>query len=116
MQHLIKKMDVGKAFIPSNDCLYEIDISAYHPSLSCRLVDYSFPTVDIHSHLQQLYGVSYTKSKELTFKQLYGGVFKQYKHLEFFKKISKYIKEMWEKFFFGRGNKMSNFGLHLSKR
>ena len=85
---LNKENGCRKSFIPTNDCLLEIDISAYHPSLSCRLVDYSFPTVDIHAHMAKLYGVSYGKSKELTFKQLYGGVFKQYEHLEFFKKIS----------------------------
>ena len=95
---LNKENGCRKSFIPTNDKLYEIDISAYHPSLSCRLVDYSFPTVDIHSHLQELYGVDYAKSKELTFKQLYGGVFKQYEHLEFFKKISIYVKELWEEF------------------
>ena len=87
-----------KSFIPSNDYLYEIDISSFHPSLSCRLVDYTFPTVDIHSHLQQLYGVSYAKSKELTFKQLYGGVFDQYRHIEFFKKIDIYVKDLWYEF------------------
>jgi hypothetical protein len=95
---LNKENGCRKSFIPSNNYLYEIDISAYHPSLSCRLVDYSFPTVDIHSHLQQLYGVSYKESKELTFKQLYGGVFKQYKHLEFFSKIDIYVKELWNTF------------------
>ena len=95
---LNKENGCRKSFIPTNDKLYEIDISAYHPSLSCRLVDYSFPTVDIHSHLQELYGVDYAKSKELTFKQLYGGVFKQYEHLEFFKKISIYVKELWREF------------------
>ena len=42
--------------------------------------------------------VDYKKSKELTFKQLYGGVFKQYKHLEFFQKVEKYVKELWEEF------------------
>jgi len=95
---LNKENGCRKSFVPSNDSLYEIDISAYHPSLSCRLIDYNFATVDIHSHLQQLYGVSYGKSKELTFKQLYGGVFDQYKHIEFFKKIDIYVKELWYKF------------------
>ena len=95
---LNKENGCRKSFIPSNNCFIEMDISAYHPSLSCRLVDYSFPTVDIHSHLQQLYGVSYAKSKELTFKQLYGGVFDNYRHLEFFSKIEKYVGEMWDKF------------------
>tara|TARA_R110002167_G_scaffold61603_1_gene173966 strand:+ start:7715 stop:8992 length:1278 start_codon:yes stop_codon:yes gene_type:complete len=95
---LNKENGCRKSFIPSNNSFIEMDISAYHPSLSCRLIDYNFPTVDIHSHLQKLYGVSYKESKELTFKQLYGGVFKQYKHLEFFSKIDIYVKETWDKF------------------
>ena len=95
---LNKENGCRKSFIPSNSILYEVDISAYHPSLSCRLINYTFPTSDIHSHFSKLYNVDYKKSKELTFKQLYGGVFKQYEHLEFFKKISIYVKELWEKF------------------
>tara|TARA_B110000003_G_scaffold212090_1_gene211071 strand:- start:262 stop:1530 length:1269 start_codon:yes stop_codon:yes gene_type:complete len=92
---LNKENGCRQAFIPTNDKFVECDISAYHPSLSCRLIDYNFPTVDIHSHLQSLYGVSYKKSKELTFKQLYGGVFKEYEHLEYFKKIKEYIRNLW---------------------
>ena len=85
-----------KSFIPRNNRLLEIDISAYHPSLSANLVNYTFPTRDIHSHFASLYKVDYQKSKELTFKQLYGGVFDNYKNLEFFQKIEKFIKETWE--------------------
>jgi hypothetical protein len=95
---LNKENGCRKSFIPSNDILCEIDISAYHPSLSCRLVDYSFPTVDIHDHMAKLYKVSYAKSKELTFKQLYGGVFDNYRHLEFFQKIEEYVGKTWNKF------------------
>ncbi len=95
---LNKENGCRKSFVPTNDILYEIDISAYHPSLSCRLIDYTFPTSDIHTHLASLYGVSYGKSKELTFKQLYGGVFKQYEHLEYFKKIKKYVGKQWDNF------------------
>jgi len=95
---LSHKNGCRKSFIPSNGVFIDIDISAYHPSLSCRLIDYNFPSVDIHSHLQALYKVDYAKSKELTFKQLYGGVFKEYKHLEFFKKIDIYVKDLWSKF------------------
>jgi hypothetical protein len=45
-----------------------------------------------------MYGVEYKTAKEITFKQLYGGIFKEYKELEFFKKVQKYIDELWEKF------------------
>jgi len=95
---LNKENGCRKSFIPSNDVLYEVDISAYHPSLSCRLINYNFPTSDIHTHFSKLYKVDYNKAKELTFKQLYGGVFKQYEHLEFFSKISIYVKELWKEF------------------
>jgi hypothetical protein len=95
---LNKENGCRKSFIPSNDVLYEVDISAYHPSLSCRLINYNFPTSDIHTHFSKLYKVDYNKAKELTFKQLYGGVFKQYEHLEFFNKISIYVKELWKEF------------------
>jgi len=95
---LSHKNGCRKSFIPNNRKFIDIDISAYHPSLSCRLINYTFPTNDIHSHLQALYKVDYAKSKELTFKQLYGGVFQEYKHLEFFQKIEKYVGETWDKF------------------
>ena len=95
---LNKENGCRKSFIPRNNRFVEIDISAYHPSLSARLIDYDFAGVDIHAHFASLYGVDYKKSKELTFKQLYGGVFENYKDLEFFQKIEKYVGELWSKF------------------
>ena len=95
---LNKENGCRKSFIPRNNRLVEIDISAYHPSLSARLIGYDFANVDIHAHFATLYGVDYKKSKELTFKQLYGGVFDNYKGLEFFQKIEKYVLDLWSKF------------------
>jgi len=95
---LNKENGCRKSFIPRNNRFVEIDISAYHPSLAANLIGYAFTTVDIHSHFASLYGVDYKKSKELTFKQLYGGVFENYKGLEFFQKIEKYVGEAWRKF------------------
>ena len=68
--------------------------------LACLLdlIGYDFANVDIHAHFATLYGVDYKKSKELTFKQLYGGVFDNYKGLEFFQKIEKYVLSLWSKF------------------
>ena len=86
------------SFVPKNDELVEIDISAYHPTLIAGLVGYEFGDVDIHQHFADLYEVDYKKSKELTFKQLYGGVFKEYEHIEFFKKTKQYIKELHQKY------------------
>ena len=87
-----------KSFIPRNDVFVELDISAYHPTLASRLVDFNFGEGDIHQAFAKMYGVDYKKAKELTFKQLYGGVFDQYKDLPFFKATSSYIRTNWEKF------------------
>lgn len=95
---LNKENGCRKAFIPENDKFLEMDISAYHPTLAARLVGYKFDTEDIHESFAKMYKVDYKKAKELTFKQLYGGVFKQYKDLEFFVKIQKYVDELWEKY------------------
>ena len=62
------------------------------------MVDYSFPTNEIHEHFAELYKVDYAKAKELTFKQLYGGVFDQYKNLEFFKRVNSLVEKNWKQF------------------
>ena len=95
---LNKENGCRKSFIPRNNRFMEVDISAYHPSLAARLIGYDFADIDIHAHFASLYKVDYKKSKELTFKQLYGGVFKNYRHLEFFQGIEKYVGELWGKF------------------
>jgi len=84
-----------KSFIPRNDVFVEFDISAYHPTLAAMLVDFDFGENDIHQAFAQMYGVDYKTAKELTFKQLYGGVFDQYKDLEFFRKIQVYTDNLW---------------------
>ena len=87
-----------ECFIARNSSLVEFDISAYHPTLLAKLVGYDFGDQDIHMAFAEMYGVDYKKAKELTFKQLYGGVFEQYKDLEFFKKVQVYTDDLWDKF------------------
>jgi len=86
------------AFIPENDGYIEIDISAYHPHLAARLVAFDFGGGDVHEAFAEMYKTSYKEAKELTFKQLYGGIFKEYEHLEFFQKVKQYIDRMWSDF------------------
>jgi hypothetical protein len=93
---LNKENGCRKSFIPRNDKFIEIDITAYHPTLAAKLINYNFPTEDIHGHFAELYKVGYAKAKELTFKQLYGGVFDNYKEIEFFKRIETYVSNNWE--------------------
>ena len=87
-----------KSFIPRNEKFIEIDITAYHPTISSHLVDFEFSDSDIHSSFAKMYGVDREKAKELTFKQLYGGVFKQYRELPFFRRVQSYIDNTWQTF------------------
>ena len=95
---LSKKDDSREAFIPSNDLFLEMDISAYHPSLLAKLIDYKFNEEDIHAAFAKMYGVEYKEAKQLTFKMLYSGNFGKYSELEFFKKAKQFTNIIWEEF------------------
>lgn len=87
-----------KSFIPENDEFIEIDITAYHPTITGHLINYIFSHDDIHAAFGKMYGVDRDKAKELTFKQLYGGIFKEYREIDFFKRVGGYINEKWLEF------------------
>jgi hypothetical protein len=87
-----------ECFIPRNDIFIEMDISAYHPTLLGNLLHYTFDSSDIHGSFAKMYGVDYAKAKEITFQQLYGGVWKEYKELEFFRKVIAYTDSLWDEF------------------
>jgi len=87
-----------QAIISTNGKLIDIDIDSYHPTLIAKQIGYDFGDESIHDHMAQLYGVDYKVSKELTFKQLYGGIFDDYKHLEFFSKTQTLIDTLWNQF------------------
>lgn len=76
----------------------EFDISAYHPNIVGRLLTYDFGGMDVHQAFADLYGTSYQEAKEITFKQLYGGVFKEYEHLEFFQQVKEFVDNNWKEF------------------
>jgi hypothetical protein len=90
-----------ECFIPRNDAFIEMDISAYHPTLLANLLDYTFDSSDIHGSFATMYNVDYAKAKEITFKQLYGGVWKEYRELPFFKKVVAYTDDLWDSFNYG---------------
>ena len=96
------KKETRSSFIPTGkNTFVEIDISAYHPTLAAQLIDYDFGDKDIHATFAEMYNVDYKTAKELTFKQLYGGVFKEYAHLEYFKKIQIFIDNAWDTLQYG---------------
>jgi len=87
-----------ECFVPRNNFFLEMDISAYHPTLLANLLDYTFDSTDIHSDFAKMYGVDYAKAKEITFKQLYGGIWKEYRDIPFFQKTQTYIDNLWDNF------------------
>jgi hypothetical protein len=87
-----------ECFIPRNTSFIEMDISAYHPTLLANLLDYTFDSSDIHGSFAKMYGVDYAKAKEITFKQIYGGIWKEYRELPFFQKVTAYTDDLWESF------------------
>jgi hypothetical protein len=97
-----------EAIISQNNMLFEFDYEAYHPRILGKLIGYEFDEGSIHTHLGQMYFKTevltleqYQASKELTFKQLYGGVFKQYENIPFFKQVAAYIDGLWDEFNYG---------------
>jgi hypothetical protein len=95
---LNKENGERKCFIPKNDILVEIDLKAYHPSLLAKLINYDFKGENIYEYLSKIYDTDVNRAKELTFKQLYGGVYPQYKEFKFFKDTQEYIDKIWEEF------------------
>ena len=86
-----------RSYISSHGYI-EFDISAYHPTIVGRLLAYDFGVSDVHQTFADLYQTSYQEAKEITFKQLYGGVFKEYEHLEFFQQVKQFVTINWEVF------------------
>lgn len=114
---LNKENGCRKAFTPRNDKFVELDISAYHPTLLSGLVGYDFGGEDIYNHFAEVYKVDRQEAKILTLQQLYGGVLPQYSNLEFFKKVTMYVDDLWDTFQYGGHIKcpISGFMFYKSK-
>jgi hypothetical protein len=95
---LNKENGERECFIPRNDIFIEMDISAYHPVLLANLLGHTFDDGDVHMDFAKMYNVDYAKAKEITFKQLYGGIWKEYRELDFFKKVQAYVDDLWYHF------------------
>jgi len=100
-----KDKDFRECFVSINSYLVEFDFDAYHLRLIGNLIGYEWSKGSIHTELgkeyfqkDELTPEEYTESKTITFKQLYGGVDKKYKHIEFFAKMDSYIEETWQNY------------------
>ena len=100
-----KDQDFRKFFLPQNDFLGEFDFDAYHLRLISALIDFECPKESMHEYLGKLYfnvnkltPEQYKESKSITFKQLYGGIEKQYQEIPFFKALNEFIESEWKKY------------------
>jgi hypothetical protein len=96
-------------YMPENDMFIEMDFQGYHPRLIGDMIGFDFPkdrnTYDL---LSELLGVSQQEAKELTFKQLYGGVWSEYQSKPFFEKVLSYTDDMWDMYQYGKQYKTEN--------
>jgi len=89
-------------YMPENDMFIEMDFQGYHPRLIGEMVKWHFPKdKNTYELLGQLLNVSQQDAKELTFKQLYGGVWSEYQYKPFFKDVNTFIDGMWNTYQYG---------------
>jgi len=94
---------------PSNDRFIEMDFQGYHPRLIGEIVGFDFPKDrNTYEYLGEILGVSQQEAKELTFKQLYGGVWAEYVDKPFFKQVNMFIDDMWDMYQYGKLYSTSN--------
>ena len=84
---------------PKNKQFVLFDYNSYHIYLIAQLIDFEFPTNDIHSYFQDQYKIQdRDEAKKITFRQLYGGAQPEYKHIEFFQQVEKFVTAINNKF------------------
>jgi hypothetical protein len=98
-----------KCYKPENDAFIEIDFQGYHPRLIGEMVDFEFPKdKNTYEYLGEILGVSKQEAKELTFKQLYGGIWNEYQDKPFFKQVNMFIDNIWDTYQYGNSYTTAN--------
>lgn len=98
-----------KAFVSrfgQNGKLVLIDYSAFHPRIIARLTGYDIPaSTDIYAYLAKLYfnkpkvdETDIADAKQITFRQLYGGVEEKYSHIKYLSHLKNFIDTHWRFF------------------
>jgi hypothetical protein len=103
---LNKEDDTRECFISrygEDGTLVEIDFNSYHPRLIAAMLEYDFNGENVYEHLAKHFNQTQTptqeqigEAKELTFRQLYGGVQKQYMHVPFLNATNSLAYLLWK--------------------
>jgi len=88
-------------YIPANDKFVEFDMQGYHPRIIGDMIDFNFGDRNTYELLGELLGVTTQEAKELTFKQLYGGVWAEYRDQPFFRDIVTLTDGIWDEYQYG---------------
>jgi len=87
----------------SDGILVEVDFTSYHPRILANLTRYKIADDDnIYEHLAKEYfgdnptDEQISQAKEMTFRQLYGGISRQYQHIEYFARIQAITDLLWK--------------------
>jgi len=82
--------------------LVEVDFTSYHPRILASLTKYKIADSDnIYEHLAKEYfgdnptDEQVSQAKEMTFRQLYGGISRQYLHIDYFARIQAMTDLLW---------------------
>lgn len=101
---LNKENGIRKMFISrfEKGALVEFDFESYHLRIIGNLIGYKLPKESMHEYLGKQYfdkevltESEYEESKQISFRQLYGGVLPEYKHIKFFKDAEVLIESLW---------------------
>jgi hypothetical protein len=87
---------------PTNDKFIEFDIQGYHPRILGDMIDFNFGDKNTYETLSELLDVTPQEAKELTFKQLYGGVWADYRDQPFFRDIVTLTDGIWDEYQYGK--------------
>ena len=91
-----------ECYIPQNDTFIEVDFQGYHPRLLGELVDFPFlNNVSTYETLATVLNVTTQEAKELTFKQMYGGVWPEHQNKPFFKQVQAFTDNLWDTIQYG---------------
>ena len=102
----LNKEDETRASIISrytDGVLVELDFESYHPRILADLIGYSIDAKEnIYEHLAKYYfdtpnptKTQVKESKELTFRQIYGGINNKYKSIEYFNRVENFTNLIW---------------------
>ena len=102
---LNKEDDTRSSIISRHEdgILVEMDFQSYHPRILADLIGYDMGNENAYEHLAKYYFNTDTpteeqisSSKELTFRQIYGGINTKYQHIEYFNKINHFTEYLWD--------------------